>query len=283
MGPISFSFFSLFADNAFWVEWLRSVSCLWFSREYSRAKADFVCRSLLLNGTLAQSLIGAMIFAFVDFTVACEHTQTYHLSTYNIHIPSLPSWHRLCLRGCVHTWWNERFLDGKPLLSRFSTRCSQIKFFLAPFVVIWPTALACYRRIWTHCRCRFGLYSCCAWLRCNTLHVRSWYIPMARVIIPFPSRIVSFVSLWYVSDHACIPTPAITVWHKIYAILRFFVGFIIAGLRVSRTSETEYPANPMKVSVSPKVLALLVLASLVGSTVSLDFPLGGFWKLQRDS
>jgi hypothetical protein len=77
-------------------------------------------------------------------------------------------------------------------------------------------------------------------------------------------RLVSFISLWYVvemglsSCHLAVDMQS----------FRFFVGFVISGLRVSRISENEYPINPMKVSVTPKVLALLVLVSLVGSTVS---------------
>lgn len=37
----------------------------------------------------------------------------------------------------------------------------------------------------------------------------------------------------------------------------FHVGFIIAGLRLQRKPEKEYPSNPMKRAVPPKVLAIL--------------------------
>lgn len=61
-------------------------------------------------------------------------------------------------------------------------------------------------------------------------------------------------------------TPALPNMH----ISRVNIGFIIAGLRAIRPSSTECAINPMKVSVSIKVLIGLILVSLVSSTVSRD-------------
>lgn len=51
----------------------------------------------------------------------------------------------------------------------------------------------------------------------------------------------------------------------------FHVGFIVAGLRLQRKPEKEYPSNPMKRRVPPKVLGALVGIALFQAIIASSF------------
>ncbi|KAF8591589.1 hypothetical protein K439DRAFT_1611228 [Ramaria rubella] len=155
------------------------------------SRTEFILRSLLLDGTINQSLIAAMIFGLVDFTLAFSISDM----------------------GYVFV---------------FASILGGMNDFLIPLLLIYGRQPLLAIGGFAHTAAAVSVF---------TAVVHDYGV------VTF--TLVSFFSLW------------------------LYIGFTIAGLRVSRTSDKDYPINPMKKTVSREGLAALISVSLGSSTVLL--------------